>query len=460
MYAWLTTQSMNKKTRRLAQAAAATGVGLLAGATAQAQSADALIDKLVTKGILSADEAQELREDTDAGFTAAYKAKSGMADWVDAVRFNGDFRGRYDGLYKDVDGMVDRHRWRYRLRYGVTVDMLDDFEMGFRVGSGDVSGLSSTVDPISQNTTFENNGAKKGIYIDLAYASWNPLKGPDWNAKTTIGKMENPFVFSDAVFDRDYTPEGVAQSVGYRLNDVHALKAIGSAWALDEISGSSLDPYFFGAQGRWDATWNTKWVSTAGIAIFSIINRDKLDNDDVPNINVGNDRAPVAGSNLPAPTYAFNSIMADAGVTYTVENGIPTYNAKFPITVSGDFMHNNSAPDKNQAYSIGVIFGKSGKRGLWDLAYRYKHIEGNAWYEEFLNSDSGAYYPTALANSGQAAGYRPGTNIKGHEVKLQYSPFDALTMGATGYFLEAVDPTPGVGGSDIIRVQIDAVLKF
>lgn len=452
---------MNDSNKLLSKTAWAAGLGLLSGASAQAQSADALIDKLVTKGILSAEEAQELREDSDAGFTAAYKAKSGMSDWVDAVRFNGDFRGRYDGIYKDVDGLVDRHRWRYRLRYGVTIDMLDNFEVGFRLGSGDVSGLSSTVDPISQNASFENNGAKKGVYIDLAYASWNPLRGPTWSAGTTIGKMENPFVFSDAVFDRDYTPEGIAQFVGYRLNAEHALKLIGAAWALDEISASSHDPYFFGGQLRWNADWNPEWQSNAGVALFSITNREKLGNTDVPNINVGNTRLPAnANATSPFPAYAFNAFMVDAAITYNFLEGIPFYNTKFPVTLSGDFTHNHTAPDQNIGYSVGVVFGKSGKRGLWDVTYRYKHIEADVWYEELLNSDSGVFYPAALANSGQATGYRSGTNLKGHEVKVQYSPYDAITLGVTGYFLEAVEPTPGEGGSDIVRLQVDAVLKF
>jgi len=452
---------MKNSNELLKHAALLAGIGLVSGASAQAQSADALIDKLVTKGILSADEAQELRNDADEGFTAAYKAKSGMSDWVDAVRFNGDFRGRYDGLYKDAPGFVDRHRWRYRLRYGVTIDMLDNFEVGFRLGSGDVAGLSSTVDPISQNATFENNGAKKGIYIDLAYASWNPLRGPTWSAGTTIGKMENPFVFSDAVFDRDYTPEGVAQTLGYRLNTEHSLKLIGSAWALDEISASSLDPYFFGGQLRWNAEWDAEWQSTAGVALFSVTNREKLGNTDVPNINTGNTRLPATpAATSPFPAHAFNAFMVDAGVTYNFLEGVPFYNAKFPITLSGDFMHNHTAPDNNVGYSVGVVFGKSGKRGLWDVMYRYKHLESDVWFEEFLNSDSGAYYPTALANSGQGAGYRTGTNIRGHEVRIQYSPYDALTLGATGYFLEAIEPTPGEGGSDIVRLQVDAVLKF
>ena len=272
--------------------------------------------------------------------------------------------------------------------------------------------------------------------------------------------MENPFVFSDSVFDKDYTPEGLAQSVGYRLNNVHSFKGIGSAWVLNELSGSSLDPYMFGAQGRWNSEWSPNWQSTAGAAIFSIINRDKLGNTDVPNINVGNERVAMPTATSPAPTYAFNTMVFDAGVTYTIAGGVPLYNAKFPITLSGDYSNNNSAPRDHQGYSFGVVFGKSGKKGLWDAMYRYKHLEANAWYEEFLNSDSGAYYATAPLNSNQGAGYRPGTNIKGHEAKIQYSPYDSVTFGLTGYFLDTINTAPGTVSGDIIRVQADVVVKF
>ncbi|HAV61391.1 MAG TPA: hypothetical protein DCY13_03395 [Verrucomicrobiales bacterium] len=441
------------------QAFLLTGALVASGAAAQAQSADALIDKLVNKGILTADEAQELRAQSDEGFTAAYKAKTGMPEYVDAMRFKGDFRGRYEGFFKDTPGFVDRNRFRYRVRFGVTIDLMDDFEVGFRLGSGDISGINagiSGVDPISNNQTFQDNGAKKGIFIDLAYATWRPLKGPIWSSSTTIGKMNNPFVFSSMVFDSDYSPEGVAQGIGYRVNDIHTLNSAFGAFVLDEVGGSSRDPYLFGGQVRLESSWNADWKSSFGVAMLSVINRDRLRNNDVLNINVGNDRDPVTT----APVYAFNTVVVDGALTYTIENGIPMYNAKFPITLAADYLHNNSAAEDGTGYSVGIQFGKSGKRGLWDVGYTYKHLEGNAWYEEFLNSDSGAYYPSALANSGQGIGYRAGTNIKGHEVKVQYSPFDAITFGLAGYFLEAVNPTPGPGGSDIVRVQADAQLKF
>src|SRR4030095_4112240 len=124
--------------------------------TARAQSADALIDKLVEKGILTVKEANELREEADKSFTHAYQVKSGMPDWVDSFKLNGDLRLRYDGIYIDNPAFVDRNRLRYRLRFGATAVMKDNFEVGLRLMSGEGTTIAGVSDPISGNTTFDN----------------------------------------------------------------------------------------------------------------------------------------------------------------------------------------------------------------------------------------------------------------------------------------------------------------
>src|SRR5882762_2236386 len=83
-----------------------------------AQSSDALIDKLVEKGILTVKEANDLREETEKNFTQAYSVKSGMPEWVSALKFNGDFRGRFEQNNADADTTA-RNRFRYRARFGV-----------------------------------------------------------------------------------------------------------------------------------------------------------------------------------------------------------------------------------------------------------------------------------------------------------------------------------------------------
>ena len=79
------------KYSKLTLAAAAVATLACTSTTALAQSADALIDKLVDKGVLTVKEANDLREESDKGFTTAYSVKSGMPEWVTALKFNGDF---------------------------------------------------------------------------------------------------------------------------------------------------------------------------------------------------------------------------------------------------------------------------------------------------------------------------------------------------------------------------------
>ncbi|HYE32755.1 MAG TPA: hypothetical protein VEH27_15110, partial [Methylomirabilota bacterium] len=111
---------MTQKPNQLIRIAA---ILTLTGAGAHAQSVDSLLDKLVDKGVLSVREANELREESDKNFTSAYQVKSGMPDWVTALRINGDVRGRYESFSSGNIGFNDRHRFRYRLRTGVTAVM-------------------------------------------------------------------------------------------------------------------------------------------------------------------------------------------------------------------------------------------------------------------------------------------------------------------------------------------------
>ncbi|MEY2465715.1 MAG: hypothetical protein QOD03_236 [Verrucomicrobiota bacterium] len=435
---------------------------------ASAQSSDAIIDKLVEKGILTVKEANELREEADKGFTSAYSVKSGMPDWVSSLKFNGDIRARYESFFADdsfVSGgttnkFLARNRFRYRMRFGATVSMFDNLEAGLKLTSSDAAsgGANNEGDPISGNTTMQNNGSKKLIYIDQAYGRWYALNGPDWTGVLTVGKMENPLMFDDMVFDPDYTPEGIGLQLGYTLNDKHTLKFNAGGFILDEAAASSNDPYLIAAQARWDAKWNTKWSSALGLAALSVESPGALANGSVPNINRGNTRDADG-----TPTYAFNPWVVDGSVTYTAES-FPLYKGAFPIKLSGEYMNNPGAPSSadNNAWNIGVMFGKSGKKGTWDFTYTYKWLGANAWYEELVDSDFGAFYAAANspANSGSGIGYASGTNVKGHILRLQYSPTDSVTLAAKLFMTDLINAFPANGDSQMNRLQVDANWKF
>ena len=146
---------------------AATKLVLFAGATAlttltsstQAQStSDSLINKLEQKGILSADEAKDLRAESATSDTNLINqlpaSKWKIADSIKTLGLFGDLRLRYE--YRGVDNAVGLHpdtfyreRSRYALRFGIRGDLVDDFSYGLR--------LETANNPRSPWNTFGNN---------------------------------------------------------------------------------------------------------------------------------------------------------------------------------------------------------------------------------------------------------------------------------------------------------------
>jgi hypothetical protein len=424
------------------------------------------MDALVRKGILTEQEAEDIKSDLAKESRSVNKlALPGKT--TKSLSFSGDVRGRYESFYYDNAAGVDRQRFRYRLRLGATAALTDDFEAGLRLTSSEGATGGSGGDPISGNTTMQDNGSKKFIYLDTAYAKWKALNTPDWLMAFTIGKMDNPFAFSDMVFDGDYTPEGAALQLGYTINSQHSLKFNGGAFLLDELGSQSEDPYLYGGQVRMESAWNSKVSSSFGLGWLAIENEQALANsvagtaNPVPNQNRGNTRGPSAntsvGALVDALVYDFHPVVADAAVTYTLDK-FPLYSGPFPIKLAGDFMHNPGADSENNAWSAGLTFGKAGKQGAWEVSYRYKYLEADAWYEELVDSDFGAYYQTAP--TGGSAGYGSGTNVKGHVLKAAYSPYDALTLGVTALFTDLINKSPANSESASTRIQVDAVVKF
>jgi hypothetical protein len=445
---------MNKKQRYAAIAAGVLASAAL-GTTAQAQSSDALIDKLVDKGILTLKEANDLRDEADKDFTRALSSKNGMPEWVTAVKFNGDLRLRNDQVrLSDVAGS-DRNRFRYRLRFGWTATLADNWEVGIGLTSTELPGELGS-DPISNNQSFKDNAGKKAVGFDKVYVRWTPINSAEWLVSTTLGKMDNPIVFpSTILFDKDYTPEGFAQEATYRFTPDQAVKFTGFGFVLDEAGASAKDPYLLGAQLRYDASWTPAIQTSFGAAVLSILNPETLTTASVPDIASGNTRN--AAGALVNP---YTSVYVDANVTYNFEK-FPGYMGPFPVTLSADYLRNVALSANNDGYSLGFTLGKSGKKGLWDINYRYTVLNSDAWYEEFVESDFGANYKALSANT-SATGYRSGTNLRGHWLKGTYSFYDSLSF-SVAYFMTDVINEPAVPGgydSGAGRLFIEAVWKF
>jgi hypothetical protein len=442
-------------------AGAAALMALTPGVRAQT-SVDNLLNKLEQKGILTPSEADELKAENAtnsmADFNKQMNSRFPVPDWITSYKLYGDFRGRLDERATPNPAQQDNLRFRYRLRVGLQINMKDNLQAGFRLGSGDANssnGLGGN--PLSNNTTLQGNGTKKFIYVDAAYGKWTPINDETWMVATTIGKMDEPFQETPMVFDRDYTPEGGALQATYKINHWNTLAANTAAFVL-AYSGSAAQnmSFLYGGQLLWTANWTDKFSTTAGGAAYEIVNSELLTTANAGAGNKGNS-VNAAGD----PLYGFNPLVADVSMTYKLDR-FPLYRGAFPVKFVGEYIYNPSAPGPggpvvggapggNVGYYAGVILGHAAKQGMWDIGYRYESLDANAWYAQVVDDDNMVYN----------AGFAGGTNVKGHLVTADYALTDALLFSLTCYVNSQIGNTnPGNASSEAIHAMVDLMWKF
>jgi hypothetical protein len=383
---------------------------------------------------------------------AVARAQQAAADTGTSLRFRADLRGRFDGVYGSEPSLTNRQRFRYRLRGGVLANLPRGFEAEVRLTSAEETDPSGG-DPISGNTSFGDNGSKKGIFIDLAYLRWTPQVG-DRPLVLAFGKMNNPFDLSDMVFDGDYTPEGGALTLDVPLARGTALRLAAGGFQLDENSSTNADPYLTGGQLQLRQALGERTRLTAGGGMLRIAHAASLANAAVPNGNVGNSR-----NDAGELVFEYTPYFAQAALSATTVRA-PGFGSGLPMQLSAEYLDNSKVDERGTAWSVGATLGRAAAARSWDLGYRYKYIERDAWYEEMVDSDFGAFYAAPLPGAGNGAGYRPGTNTKGHVMRVQVAPYDFAVVTATLYAASLVDFADPVEGSAAQRLQVDVTLRF
>lgn len=461
---------------------------------------DALLNKLEQKGILSVDEAKELKAENDkesaADINRALNSKFPSPDWVTSYQLYGDFRGRFDDETADIPsfgtatpsgtsgntipkGANNNDRFRYRLRMGLTVNMKDNLQVGARIASADSSN-STGGNPVSDTSTFQGNASKKNVYVDAAYGKWTAINDGTWKLATTLGKMDLPFEASPMVFDPDYTPEGAALQATYKMNDDNSFAFNTGGFLLDQTTSKS--PYLYGGQAIWNSTWTPKISTSLGLGAYDIANDSSFPsvtsisaNGYTPyDSNLGNTLTPVTIPTYPATTPGyrlashFNPVVVSSSVTYTLDS-FPLYQGAFPIKLAGEYMDNPAAANNNIGWWAGATIGKAARKGQWDISYRYQYLEADAWWDQIVDDDNTAAFPNYNLGTppslpaGQITGtVAGGTNIKGHLIKFDYMIFDSLTFSFTAYINELINTPAPVSGvqTGVVHAMADLMWKF
>src|SRR5712691_8882087 len=192
-------------------------VGLiLGGVAAYGQDSGALLDLLVRKGLITDQEAEDVRADLVKENAATAAGKMKLSTPLTELELYGDARMRYeirtaeagapDTITKPGDN-TQRNRFRYRLRLGLRGTLVDDWFFGLR--------LETSTNPRSTNVTFGDDSGVNGpfskdsdrISVGQAYFGYRGVR----DLTLTGGRMQNPFVTTLMSWDADINPEGLAE---------------------------------------------------------------------------------------------------------------------------------------------------------------------------------------------------------------------------------------------------------
>jgi hypothetical protein len=358
---------------------------ICASSAAYAQDAGALIDVLVKKGILTDQEAVDVKTDLlrDAGATPA--GKLNLSAGTTEFRIGGDLRVRYE--YRegenDLNDRQERNRFRYRFRLGFTGKVYNDFFYGFR--------LETSTGSRSSNVTMGDDGgpwAKNNDLVNVgqAYIGWSP--NSSWSVMA--GRMPNPLVTTSMVWDGDINPEGFAEQyklhtakVDYFVNLGQFLYATAGSQNVFGSTPTNTDALLLAWQG------GAKFTLTGGSSIqvapvlYTYVNQKQTTNP-----------TPFRGAFTAGNMTGINNIFVfEVPVEYAFNIG------DVASRVFGDFAYNIEGDDRarkwgradldgeNKAYHFGFQYGKAVNKGEWDAKIFYQSVGAFALDPNLVDSD-------------------------------------------------------------------------
>ena len=433
------------------------GIVLLAGRS-YASEVDALLQKLIDKGILTASEAQEIRTETNEEIAKQEKqkqedykkvAKDSIPDWAKNIKLKGDCRARYqyDQAKSATSVSSDRHRERIRMRFGAETKLIDNFMVGFGISTG------TTGDPRSTNASLADTFAFKSIVLNHAYGQYSPGWALPVDASIIAGKFFNPiWEPTDMLWDTDINPEGVALKLGYKVNSRPTLFLNSFFGVLDENAADSDDPIMWAIQPGFD--WGImNNVTLRGAVDFYIFNGIK--GHPGMDYNSGTNTIAVPGNQnrqfgTRVYTYNYNSVNPKLEIGFDDPLSFAGLSSWVPyLGFFGEDINNFDASEKDNAWTAGFKIGskKISKLNDWQLCYNYRFLERDAWPDVFPDSDF----------------YAGRTNTKGHNVILQYGFSKNSYLNIEYYYAMNMTRASADPGSSLLPAQVvqaDWNIKF
>ena len=403
---------------------------------------DILVKKLVDKGVLTQGEAQQILTETkeEVKKELAQGKSESVPQWAQNIKMKGDFRLRSETGIREGSNTINgssgtRQRERIRLRLGAEAKVNDQVKAYLGIASGENG------DPRATNQTLTETFAKKPLWIDYAYVSYQPSP---W-VMLYGGRMKNiVWEPNDMLWDTDINPEGVGAVLSKSLYpnfDVFLNLAGFTLW--ENAAGS--DPWMGVAQPgfNWKINGNASLKAAAALSGFKNLKGSRLTTWSAG----GNNYLAQTGTNN-GLEFNHNSINPSAELafkdpfTFLRMNFLP-----IPyLAVFGEYQHNFDAPYSNNGWSSGVKLGyeKVADWGQWQARYNRVLLESQAWPDFFPDSDR----------------YSGRTGVRSDEVIFSYGLGKNWTVDFD-YYHSGLTASPGADDHKIENLfQADINFKF
>lgn len=438
---------------------------------------------------VAADLAPEVTKDVIAqAQSEQWGVPGALPDWIRSVRWSGDLRVRGQGdlfasdnlpdTYVDfltvndrggidragraafINSTEDRERLRARVRIGLESDLGWGWTLATRIATGNLR------DPVSTNQTLGNTGRRYQTGFDLAYLKWYGNSATGRNVLNAWGgRIPNPWLSTDLVWDQDLTFEGVA--LNYRLGLArdepysHFAFLTMGAFPIQEVELSSDDKWLYGAQLGLDWKFGGGSRARFAVAYYQFENivgqRNSLDDDlldyTAPQfLQRGNTLFNIRNSSTD-PNASLYALAAD----YHLLNATMAFDWQVSslhrVALIADYVDNIGYDEaevlartgfeidaRTKGYQAELNFGASSmaRNGAWRAFVGYRYLQRDAVLDAFTDSDF----------------HLGGTDAKGYFIGADYA-FTQRVFGRLRY-LSADEIDGQTLGIDVLQLDLNA----
>jgi cell division protein FtsB len=319
------------------------------------------------------------------------------------LMINGDFRLRYEANFGDQDARNrDRGVLRARLRAAYAVNKW--LAVGGQLATGDAD------DPNSTDITLSNFNDDLDVSLDQAYAKLSL-----GNVTLFGGKIPQPFVRTELVWDGDVSPQGVSASYKLNLGGGASVKANGLYFLIDEsVAGRNSDMVGGQLAFETNAAAPLKLELAVGYYDYQL------------GSTTGGDVGDFRSNRFAAGRYLSDFDLLDviAAVQY---NGL---GEAWPVRLVGDYVKNFGATvSDDSGFGVDLMVGRAAKKGDLRFGYGYAQTGVDAVFAAFSHDNSNI-----------------ATNYRQHSLSMDFVPVDNLILNATYYRYRPKNPLY-VGGN-------------